>query len=176
MKQLIPLIILFLTACSSVPLSTMMHFSNTQPSDFFSVSPEGITVKVTINSSADFDPITAVKLSASIEDEIGIRQLSFPLQLLSVQTQAAEQSFFSNRPEFNIYILKLTPQAVMNLISIKDERELGMPKKVGLSAGINFTKDINTIDENTVLSVALKFSDKDDYMTLIDNWQVSEGQ
>jgi len=176
MKQLIPLIALFLTACSSVPLSTMMHFSNTQPSDFFSVSPEGITVKVTINSSAYFDPITAVKLSASIEDEIGIRELSFPLQLLSVQTQAAEQGFFSNRPEFNIYILKLTPQSIKNLISIKEEKESAMPKKVGLSAGINFTKDVNTIDENTVLSVALKFTDKDDYIILIDNWQISEAQ
>jgi hypothetical protein len=173
MKTIVLLFTLLLTACSSVPMSTMMHFSDAKPDDFFMVDPKGIIVKVTINSSAHFNPSSSVNLSATIEYENGLRNFSFPLEQVSVAKQAAESSFFSEQPELALYFLKLSDEAIRNLNIIKKESESGVQKKVGLSAGVNFNKDKNEIDENTVLSIALKLTDKASFITLIDNWEVS---
>ena len=162
------------TACSSVPLATMMHFSDAKPDDFFLVDPLGITVKVTINSNATFDPVDSVTLSAIVEDEMGQRTYSFPLERVSIDKIPAENGYFFSRPAMDIFILKLSGQAIENLAMINLERKSGNKKNVGLSAGVSFSKDVNLVDENTVLSIALKLTEKDDFIMLIDNWLVQE--
>ena len=162
------------TACSSVPLSTMMYFSDAKPDDFFQVDPRGIIVKVTINSEATFDPVASVTLSATVEDEMGQRTYSFPLERVSIDKRPAENGYFFSRPAMDIFILKLSGQAIKNLAMINLERKSGNKKSVGLSAGVSFSKDVNLVDENTVLSIALKLSEKDDFIVLIDNWLVQE--
>ena len=169
------IIITFLiTACSSVPLSTMVHFSDAKPEDFFQVDPRGITVKVTINTEANFDPIVSVKLSAMIEDETGKINFIFPLERISMHKQPAENGYFSSRPAFDIYILRLSVRAIKNLELINLERQSGQKKKVALSAGVDFSKDINVIDEDTVLSIGLKLTEQDNFIMLIDNWKVQD--
>lgn len=173
MKTIFLWLTLLLTACSSVPISTMMHFSDAKPNDFFTVEPQGIRLKVIINSAVNFDPSSAVNLSATIEDESGLRNFKFPLVLLSSSKKVAESGFFSDKPAFDIYFLKLSAEAIKNLAIIKTESESGVQKKVGLSAGVSFSKDSNEIDENTVLSIELKLTEKEAYITLIDKWAVS---
>ena len=90
-------------------------------------------------------------------------------------TEAPVDGFFSDSPAIDIYILKLAPKALANLEILQQERATGIKKRVGLTAGVNFSKGPNNdveIDDNTVLSVALKLSEQDDFITLIDNWQV----
>ncbi|WP_057831120.1 hypothetical protein [Colwellia sp. TT2012] len=163
---------LLINACSSVPLATMMHFADAKPDDFFQVDPRGITIEVTINSAANFDPVVSVTLSATVEDEAGQRHYNFPLEKVSLAKLAAKESYFSSRPAMDIYILKLNAKAIKNLAMINLERKAGNKKRVGLSAGVNFSKDINLVDENTVLSIGLKLSEKGDFIMLIDNWRV----
>jgi hypothetical protein len=173
MKTIVLLLAVLLTACSSVPISTMMHFSDAKPNDFFNVDPKGITVKVSINSAVNFKPSRSVNLSATIEDENGLRSFKFPLLQLSSTKQAAESGFFSDKPAFDVYFLKLSAEAIKNLALIKAESQSGVQKKVGLSAGVNFSKDTGEIDEDTVLSIELKLTEQDAYITLIDKWAVS---
>ena len=152
----------------------MMHFSGAKPDDFFQVDPRGITVKVTINSDATFDPVDSVTLSATIEDEMGQRTFTFPLEQTGVDKLPAESGYFFSRPAMDIFILKLSGQAIKNLAMINHERKSGNKKSVGLSAGVSFSKDVNLVDENTVLSIALKLSEKGDFILLIDNWLVQD--
>jgi hypothetical protein len=179
MKTILLLCTLFLAACSSIPLATMMHFSGAKPDDFFSVDPKGILVKVSINSVANFDPSHSINLSASIKDSTGQRSVAFPLEVVNKTTQTAVEGFFNNSPAIDIYLLKLTPKALDNLKILDRERTSGINKRVGLTAGVNFSKNtgkgINShveINGNTVLSVALKLTAQDEFITLIDNWKV----
>jgi len=179
MKTIILLCTLLLTACSSIPLATKIHFSDAKPEDFFTVDPKGILVKVSINSAVIFDPTHSINLSASIKDSAGERTIAFPLEVVDKKTQAAVNGFFNNRPAINVYLLRLAPRALANLEILGQERMSGINKRVGLTAGVNFSKgpgnDINSdteIDENTVLSVALKLTAQDEFITLIDNWKV----
>ncbi len=179
MRTIIILCALFLTACSSVPLTTMLHFSNAKPDDFFTVDPKGILVKVSINSTINFDPTLSINLSANIKDSTGQRTIAFPLELVDKSTQAAVEGLFNNSPEITIYTLKLSSKAIDNLKTLHRERTSGLKKQVGLTAGVNFsngTGEDNNNDvalaENTVLSVALKLTEQSEFITLIDNWKV----
>jgi hypothetical protein len=183
MKTIIILCALFLTACSSIPLTTMMHFSNAKPDDFFTVDPKGILVKVSINSTVNFDPTHSINLSASIKDSTGQRTIEFPLELVDKTTKAAVEGFFVNSPAIAIYTLRLSSKAIANLKILHLERTSGLKKRVGLTAGVNFSngkgKDNNYVNnndggiaENTVLSVALRLTEQSDFITLIDNWKV----
>lgn len=178
MKTIFLLCTLFLSACSSVPLATMMHFSDAKPDDFFTVDPKGILVKVSINSMVNFDPTHSINLSASIKDSAGERTIAFPLELVDKVTQVAAEGFFNNSPAIDIYKLKLSTKAIANLKLLHRERTSGIKKRVGLTAGVNFSKctgnDLD-IDENTVLSVALKLTQSSEFITLIDNWKVEAG-
>jgi len=162
---------LVLSGCSSVPFTTMMYFSNAQPQDFFQVDPQGIKVKVTINSEANFDPVASVNLAATIDEHAKTRQFTFPLTLVSVTKQGAKSGLFANTPAVDIFILKLSEQAIQNLALINQQRMLAQDKKGSLSAGVNFTKGVNVIDEHTRLSIALKLAD-DSFITLVDNWRI----
>jgi len=160
----------------------MMHFSDTKPEDFFSVDPKGILVKVSINSVVNFDPTRSITLSASIEDTNGLRKMNFPLEVVNKTTQVATVGYFDDSPAVDIYILKLAPKAIANLRVFHRESASGIKKRVGLTAGVNFSKEVNkdnkandnniVIDKDTVLSVALKLTQQDEFITLIDNWQV----
>jgi hypothetical protein len=186
MKTIILLCTLFLSACSSVPLATIMHFSDAKPDDFFNVDPKGILVKVSINRMVNFDPTDSINLSASIQDSLGTRTLAFPLELVDKRTEVAVEGLFNNSPAIDIYILKLSPKAIANLHALNKERMSGIKKRVGLTAGVNFSKGIDKenidsrnnyvdIDENTVLSVALKLTQSSEFIILIDNWKVDAG-
>jgi len=183
MKAIIILYALFLSACSSVPLTTMMHFSNAKPDDFFTVDPKGILVKVSINSTVNFDPSHSINLSASIKDSTGQRTIVFPLELVDKTSRAAVKGLFTNSPAITIYTLRLSSKAIANLKILHLERTSGLKKRVGLTAGVNFSnetdKDNNNVNnndvgisENTVLSVALKLTKQSEFITLIDNWKV----
>ena len=165
---------LLITACSNVPVSTMLHFSDAKPEDFFQVDPNGIRVKVTINSESTFDPVVSVGLSATIQDENGERKFTFPLEQICMHKLAAETGYFSDKPAFDVFILKLSAQAIKSLAVINKERMSGNKKRVGLSAGVNFSKTSNVINEDTVLSIGLKLSENDKFVMLIDNWRVQE--
>jgi len=175
MKIITLLFMLVFTSCSSIPYATMLHFSDAKPEDFFNVDPKGILVKVSINSVANFDPVDSIRLSASIEDINGQRNIKFPLEVVSMTTQAVDDGIFSNSPAIDIYILKLAPKALSNLKVLKQERVSGIKKRVGLTAGVNFSNGADSgieFDDNTVLSVALKLTKENEFITLIDNWQV----
>jgi len=171
MKTLTIILVLFLTACSSIPMSTMLHFSKAKPDDFFLVDSQGIRVKVRINHIANFMPTESVNLSASIEDENGLRAFKFPLEMISKTTKNAVKGIFSDQPAVDVFILKLSPEAITNLASIKLASKDGIKKKVGLSAGVEFS-DKNIINKKTQLSIMLKLTEKSEFITLIDNWQV----
>jgi len=167
---------LLISACSSVPLSTMAHFYDAKPEDFFHVDPHGITVKVTINSAVNFDPILSVNLSATIEDDMGKRIFTFPLEQVSMDKTPAEDGYFSSRQPMDVFILRLSEQAIKNLELINLERKSEKKQKGGLSAGVNFSKQTNIIDKNTVLSIGLKLTKTSDFILLIDNWHVQDVQ
>ncbi|MCJ8318820.1 MAG: hypothetical protein MJK12_04250 [Colwellia sp.] len=167
---------LLISACSSVPLSTIVHFYDAKPEDFFQVDPRGITVKVTINSAANFDPLVSVNLSATIESDSVQRVFIFPLERLSLDKLPAEDGYFSSRPPMDVFILKLSEQAIKNLELINFERKSAKKQRGGLSAGVNFSKGVNIVDENTVLSIGLKLDETSDFIMLIDNWHVQDVQ
>jgi len=180
MKAIIILCTLLLTACSSIPLSTIIHFSDAKPDDFFTVDPKGILVKVSINSQLNFDPALSINLSASIKDSSGEKSITFPLEVVNKVTQGAVVGFFNNSPAINIYTLRLSPKAIANLEVLHRERTSGLKKQVGLTAGVHFTKTTGIannnagIDENTVLSVSLRLTENNEFITLIDNWKVGD--
>lgn len=175
MKYFYLVVTLLLSACSSVPLSTMMHFSDATPADFFQVDPSIIRIKVMVNSESSFDPLASIKLSATMEGELKQREYSFPLVLISRHKTPAIEGFFSNQPAFDVFILKLNAKAIKNLAIIDTERKRGIKQRVGLSAGIEFNKAINSLHENSVLSIGLKLNEQDDFIMLIDNWQLNSG-
>jgi len=179
MKIMVVLFTFLLTSCSSIPLATMVHFSDKKPEDFFNVDPHGILVKVSINSAVNFEPTKSIRLSASIEDDNGQRNIRFPLEVIERKAQTAVNGLFNDSPALDIYILKLTPKALANLAILKKERTSGGKKRVGLTAGVNFSQDTSNrlkLSNDTVLSVALKLTEQNEFITLIDNWQVQREQ
>jgi hypothetical protein len=131
---------MLLSACSSMPLATKMHFLGAKPGDFFQLDPKELRVKATINSSVGIDLTSAVDLSATIEDENGLRQFRLALQKVKVETLAAKSGFFQSSPAYDVFLLKLSPQGISELKKLQLEGLSGSRKKGSFSAGIKFNR------------------------------------
>jgi len=71
-----------LTACSSVPISTILKLSHSDEQNLITMKPTSIRAKITLNNFIDSDLIKT-KLGLNLENEQGKLALQFPLEKLN---------------------------------------------------------------------------------------------
>lgn len=169
---LMAVVVLVLSACSSIPLSTMMHFSNSKPADFFKIDANQLRIKASINSSVGIDLASAVNLSATLANDKGVRSFRLQLEKIKVETLAAKSGFFQDSPAYDVFWLKLSAQGIIDFKKMQQAGQSGPAKKGSFSAGIEFGKQHKILGQDVTLSIALKLAPGQEFITLIDQWKV----
>jgi len=172
-RFILVLLSVLLTACSSVPLSTMVKFSNYDKNDFFRIDPSQLRVKATINQVVDIDLSKATTLSAAIGGRDTNSKLVFQLEQVKTEVIPAVKGVFNNEPAYKVHYMKLTEQSINNFNQLIKAAENRSDKQGQFQAGLSWDKPIDAKGETIVFSVALKLATDEPYFTLIDQFELA---
>ena len=173
-KIFLVFIVLFLSGCSSIPISTMLKYRNFDEQRFLTLDPLQIRSKIRLS-----EPFTLkmeqINLSLSLENEKGVRNFTFPLVLEKRDRIAAQEGFFSSEPAKTEYTFKLSERAVNNFRETQSLLSQEIRGKASFSIGAGFNEEPQK-GQTVYISIALQFEEKDGYFTLIEDTEVDFGQ
>ena len=166
-KVILLTVILLLTGCSSIPLSTMLEMRSYSKEDFLATQPEQLRAQVLLVQPVRAD-LEKVELQLALETSKGLRLYQFPLQLLVEDQQPEVSGLFSTTPAKNSYTFKLSEEAITNFVEMQ---QLLAEQK---SAKLNFTISSGLLDipkgaSSVTLTARLKLSEQNDYLTLFED-------
>lgn len=168
-----------LTACSSVPLSTMLKLSSFNEQSVLSINPDNIRAKITVNNFIDID-LENTKLGLAVESSQGNLALQFPLEKLTLTGNSATESFFSSTPASQTYLLQLSPVAVADFKKLQKQLRTSQENSFGFSVGAKLKKKENLTDEQKdqklFMTIELKLDAAEEFFTLIDNAEIKNGK
>jgi hypothetical protein len=168
-----------LTACSSVPISTMLKLSSFDEQSILTIEPLLIRAKITVNEFIDID-LANTKLGLSLENSQGELQLQFPLAKISLTKNSANDSFLSSSPASQTYLLQLSPDAIVDFKKLQKQLKSSDKNTFGFSIAAKLKKQENltTIQEQEKLfmTIELKLNKNEDFFTLIDNAELKNGK
>lgn len=163
-----------LSACSAVPISTMIQMAGFGKDDMLRLKPEDIRARITVNDSIQVKA-EKTKLTAGFETDGQQQQLTFNLEEIKREPIAAVDGFFSSRPAFQKVTFKLSSEGIAAFNKAKQLAQTEQDGKASFSVSAAFDKkdgsEIQT-DEKLLLTLELKLDKDSDFMTLIDEWQV----
>ncbi|NQZ08405.1 MAG: hypothetical protein HRT35_14710 [Algicola sp.] len=170
-------LLLMLPGCASIPLTTMAHFSGFGPQDIIEIKARELRVKATINASLGIELVKATTLSLGVKTSQGEVSLILGLQALKQQTIAAKTGFFSSSPAFSVQYMKLSEQGIIDFEKFQQLVKSKSVKGGSFGAGMdhsNGDKDQKTkpVDETVYFSVAIKLAKGDDFVALIDRFEI----
>ncbi len=168
-----------LTACSSVPISTMLKLSSFDEQSILTIEPSLIRAKITVNEFIDID-LPNTKLGLSLENSQGKLQLQFPLAKISLTENSASDSFFSSSPASQTYLLQLSPDAIADFKKLQKQLKSSDKNTFGFSvaAKLNKQEDLTPEQEQERLfmTIELKLNKNEEFFTLIDNAELKNGK
>ncbi len=171
MRKILFCLIFLITACSSIPLSTMIKMSSFDEDDFIRLQADEIRLKITINDTIPLQD-TTTELAVEITDTDGTLNLSFPLETVKVEYAPATTSLFKSRPAYNIYIFRLTPAGIDNFNKIQGLLKTKKNSSISFSAGIS---DLNVglaREQDVYLTIDLKLDQAGGYLTIVESWKM----
>lgn len=161
------LIALLLSSCANVPLGTMLEFRSFGKEDFVTIQPQDLRAKIQVDEPVLAD-IESAELALELTTDKGLREFKFPLLLLREEKIAPEAGFFSKSAGKTEYTLKLSDEAVKNFIATQQIIQDEQSGSLSFSVTTGFEKFPSEITE-IVLSVFLKLSEEQGFVTLFDN-------
>ncbi|TCN79507.1 hypothetical protein [Shewanella fodinae] len=166
MKYLLMVLLLLLSGCSSVPLSTLTHFATFDEQDFAELDPNQIRARLVVD---DFVKLKDISLKAQINAANGVQQLEFPLTLISKEILPVRKSWIFTTQVRARYQYELSPQARQNFVKLQQ----------ALLKGHKYNCDVNVVfDEHTPpqpfkYTVKLMLDPDNGYITMIDNREMA---
>ena len=161
------LISVLLSSCASVPLGTMLEFRSFGKDDFVKIQPRDLRAKIQVEEPVLAD-VNNAELTLGLTTEKGMREFNFPLVLLREEKIAPVTGFFSKSAGKTEYTLKLSDEAVKNLIATQQIVQDEKSGKLNFSVKTGFEKFPSEITE-IGLSVFLKLSEEKGFVTLFEN-------
>jgi hypothetical protein len=157
-------ILVCLTGCASVPLSTMLRMSTMNQQTLLELDPQQIRARVAVYGGFEIDP-KSTQLSLDIADEAGRRESrSYALNLLSKTNDTRPGGMFHSDYPVAAYEFALDPE------SVEDLRRL--QKAFAHSKNPGFTVNVQTTAPGYYKSVRfwidLKLKEPEPYMTIVD--------
>ncbi len=166
-----------ISACSSIPLTTLLKFSSYDEQELLKLKPKQIRAKLTVNSFLNIDLVNT-KLGVTIKSNNGDLALEFPLKQMSLSQTPAKISFFSSTPASQTYLLKLSDKAIADFIALQQQLTLSEKNTFGLSVAAKLERNENLSPEQKAqrlfMTIELKLSEQQDFFTLIDNAEISD--
>ncbi|MFT4927233.1 MAG: PBP1b-binding outer membrane lipoprotein LpoB [Phenylobacterium sp.] len=163
---------ILLSGCSSIPIATMLSFSNYDAEQFFAIKAQDMRVRATINSGLGIDLVTATNIALLVTTANGETKLNLVLEQIKIDTVAAKKGLFSDTPEFAVHTLKLSDEGVDNFNRFAQLMKTQEVKKTGFSAGFNSDKPLNSGGYAIYFSLDIKLGKSQDFVTLIDQFEV----
>ena len=171
MKKIIVIFIFFvLSGCANIPLTTLFKFSTFDESDFVAIDGSQIKSKITIS-----EPLTISeeksKLSVNIENNLGSRQFTFPLVLVSEKKIPEEKGFFTSKPAQIEQVFKISEQGLVSLNDLQNSLS-DDENNIGFSVNVDFNEEPE-LGDTVTFSIQLQLDEKDGFFTLVDNFELN---
>ncbi|MBV34450.1 MAG: hypothetical protein CMP47_03195 [Rickettsiales bacterium] len=167
-KALSILALVFLaSACSHIPLSTMVSMSSFDEEDFVAITPENIRVKVRTDKPLSLSD-EHVKLEFNIEGPSGRLSEAVSLTKLSQSTHIINKWFGEDRKEY-ARTFALSEQAVITFKQVQKSklvRTAAENSKFKFKANISFPDDTPT---QLMLTIDLLLKPEKGYFTLFED-------
>jgi hypothetical protein len=173
------LAVLLLTNCSSVPFTTMIKLSTFNEQSLTQMTAEEIKARITVNEFLNIN-LAETKLAMSVESDTGELMLNFPLELIAVFKNIEEKKFFSTTPASQTYLLKLSPDAILDFKKLKQQLTNSTENKFGFAINAKLKKQENLnasqLTQQLFMTIELKLGHEEDFFTLIDNVELEDGK
>ena len=158
-----------ISACSSIPLTTLLKFSSYDEQELLTLKPKQIRARLTVNSFLNID-LANTKLGITIKNSNGDLALEFPLKQVSLSQTPASEGFFSSAPASQTYLLKLSDKAITDFKALQQQLRLSEKNTFGLSVAAKLKRNENLTPEQKAqrlfMSIELKLSKQQDYFKI----------
>lgn len=168
------LLILLVSGCASIPISTMLKLSSFDEDSFLLLEGEQVRAQVAVSQpyTINFDK---TKLTLDTETDLGTRHFAFPLTLLSETEIPEEIGFFSSRKAQTQYTFKISDEGLTNFTEL--QRAIEEKQRAQSKAGFSFMVSAGFNEEPLpneiiVVSINLQLSEEDGYFALIENAEI----
>ncbi len=160
---------LTLTACSSVPLGTMLKMASMDKNDILQIKPREVRVRITLDEPAELEE-KEVTLSFKFEHKQGKKsEYQYKLKLLSQRAIKAEAGFFSDTSAANQYEFRISEQSIEEFKQYQIEfAQAGKPESYAWRV-YYYLKNIIKSELSLTLDVELKLSNEQSYFYLFKN-------
>lgn len=163
-------VILCVTGCASIPLSTMVSMSSMSPRSLAQVDPAQVRVRVSVPQGFEVNAPTTF-LTFDIENSSVSHSSQLDMKALNVISEERSTGLLASDLPVTTYLLALTPKGQAEFRSMQQVL-LGM-EHGSMQAGceINFSKRPTGVQEVTFW-VDIKLSDSEPFMLLLDGAEV----
>ncbi|WP_105169926.1 hypothetical protein [Pseudoalteromonas sp. T1lg23B] len=162
--------VLFLSGCTSIPISTMLELRDFNEQSFVALNPVEIRSKIRLSEPLTLD-LAKITLSLSLENEKGFRNFTFPLVLENENKIAALEGLFSSQPANTEYTFRLSDIALKNFVETQKLFSDGIKRQGSFSIGASFNQESKEV-QAAYISILLQLSDEEGFFTLLDNAEV----
>ncbi|MCL1074525.1 hypothetical protein [Shewanella dokdonensis] len=162
-------VLLLLSGCSAVPLSTLTHFATFDEQDFAALDPGQIRARLVVD---DFVKLKDITLKAQINASEGVQQLEFPLKLISKEILPVRKSWIFTTQVRARYQYELSPQAQQNFVKLQQ----ALLKGQKYNCDVNVVFDKHTPPQPFKYTVKLMLDPDNGYITMIDNREMDIGK
>lgn len=164
---------LLLSACSSVPVSTMMRMSSMDESTLQEVNATDLRTRITllpdVSPNLDTTRLIVTTVTGDVE-----RQYTFSLIEVAREPTLLSGGVFSDDIDMMSFTLKLSAEGLQDFNAMQKNFAEHSPDNMGLDVIVRLHNPDDL--EEGILSVELLFSPEEDYFTLLDQYHYTVGE
>lgn len=165
-------LVTLLTACTSIPLSTIAKLSQFNRESAMAVKPDEVRMKVTVPKGFVVDP-AKTNLVIVLKEEDKAEAINEKLDLRLLQSSPATKSagMFRGDAAATEYELTLSEKGQGQLRTIQNSLKREVRRTLSLSAGVDFASK-PTDAKSVIFWIDLQLSKLDGYFVLVDGARV----
>ncbi len=157
----------FIVGCANIPLGTMLSLSSFDEQDFVQLNPQVIRSQILIDAPGKLN-LDTTELTLELDSSKGISSYRFPLRLESTEIIPQNEGLFSTSPMKHHYQLALSETAISSFRQVQALINAETPTEYSFSIDAGLADTSEPLREVT-LSVLIKLTEEQGYLTLIDN-------
>lgn len=169
-RFLILITTLMLSACSSIPVSTMLSMATFGEEEFIAINPDIVQSRITLDAPfiADADN---TKIEVMINQPEGELILPFKLKVIGQQRLPAQGGWLNKRPARNQFLLTLTDQAKASFVDLQQRVKQQGTDGIGLNINARISVPDGTDAPPVMIhmTIELKLDPQQGFFTLFED-------
>lgn len=165
--------VLLLSACTSVPLSTMLKLRDFDQQQLQTLHGQEIRSRITLPRGVGPD-LQKTSLRVTLEFAQGEQQFAFPLEQVSQEELTEGGGLFGKDQLVSRYTMRLSAEGLRQFAQMQQTLQGQSPQNVGLSVSAILARDKR--HTQGIMTLELKLSDADPYFVLIDEYAYTVGE